>query len=288
MKKIIIIAFVFTMIFTMSACSGKDAGAGEKPIDAKTFAGASDLFPSDSADVNDWMDAKTSAPPAALGFENVTDMLKEQDRLFDLHSDALREDPDLQAYIGYVGPAYLFDYTMVLNPDNKDGQFGDVDTTQGFIQKQGSVYYMERNYIAGKASSSVDIGDAIHHTGVADITEGWAWYEATQERDGILIKIDRIIQEFYPGKMILLSQNLYDSSYYESNTITHSVRFIISAEESYQYVVATKRYSIYDTINPLGIGPEMTTADVREIFEANGYTLHKHGIAENGKLTDLL
>ena len=286
MKKIIIIAFVFTMIFTMSACGGKDVN--DTSGDDKASVPLTDSIQEEPLEAKYQQDEKPSDNPVALGFENVTDMLTEQERLLAFHFDTLAEDPWLLEAVGSIGATHYFAYSMNLNPDNEDGEFGDIYTMEGLIKKEGSFYSMARSFIADFAYGEVNIGDSMVHRGAAEIADGWIWNESTQKRDGDLIKFGRNVQFFTPEKMVLVAYNLYGTEYDKSDTITHVIRFIISTEESYQYIVASRQYGTDEEIADLGLAKYMTTAEVREILVSNGYSPVYYGKAENGKLTDLL
>lgn len=288
MKKIIVIAFVIALVFTMSACAGKEAT--EEIGDIKVNIPVSDLNSADLKDFINQSDEKPSDTPAAvLGFENVTDMLDEQERLFDFHFDVLNTAPFPPMDIGLFGATYSFYNMMVtLNKDNEDGVFGDVYSMSGAIQKQGSVYTFARDVVYEMSAGEIMEGDAIHEVGDGDIAEGWLWSEFNQERDGAPIKLERNIQQFYPGLMVHMNQSLVDTDYIESDTRTHIVRFMISTEESYQFIVAYRRYTPSEGIDSLGISPNMTTAEIKDIFVANDYTLTHYGKSEGGELIDLL
>ena len=278
-------AFVFTLILTMSACGGNDTGGGLGNIEANVSPSASE--PADPAQ-DDQEQEETPAEPSGLGFKNVTDMFDEQDRLFDIHYDALAQDAWLPTDVGMFGATYSFYYFMYQNPDNEDGKFGDTNSLEGFILKQGDIYNGAQDYIYEDAIGDVNKGDRVIVNGEANIAKGEISDEVIQERDGVIIKHTRNIQQFTIGKMVLLNQEIYNTGNTNRDARINTIRFIVSTERSYEYVYGFLQYGAGENIDFMAFDPSMTTADVKDILVAKGYEIFLFGKAENGKIVDML
>ena len=288
MKKIFMMAFVFTLILTMSACGGKDTGGGLGNIEVNEPSGASE--PADPAqdDQGQEEEATPADPAGPMVFGNVTEMFDEQDRLFDIHYDTLVQDAWLPIDVGMFGATYSFYYFMFQNPDNKDGKFGDTNSLEGFVYKQGDIYNVAQDFVYVDAIGEVNIGDRVIVNGEANIAEGEILDEVIQERDGVIVKHTRNNQQFFVGKMVLLNQEIYNTGNTNRDARINTIRFIVSTEQSYEYVYGFLEYGADAEIGFMGFDPSMTTADVRDILAEKGYEIFLYGKAENGKIVDLL
>ena len=289
MKKIITMAFVFALIFTMSACGGKDTGEGLGEI--QVHAPPTDTKPADPPvddDPGPQGDTTPAEPDVPMAFENVIEMHYEQERLFRIHFDTLKQDPWLPEDVGPSGAASLFSFYMQNNPDNEDGKFGDPNSMEGFIEKQGNIYTVAKDYVIENAVGELLIGDHVFVEGKANIADGKIWDSIVNKRDGKLVRHTRHDHQFFVGKMVYLNQAFSNDGYIDSDTITHSIIFIVSTEQSYQYVSGFLEYKVSEKAGFMDFDPTMTTADVKDILVANGYEIFLYGKAEDGKLVDLM
>jgi hypothetical protein len=220
-------------------------------------------------------------------------MLAEQNRLEKIHEKALNDmdNPSMQLAAMILGAPMSFNAASIIGiiGGDGDGKFGDLNSIQGYYEKHGDKLTIGTDYTVENSFGMDRSGDRKREEGEADLAAGWAWNEASTERDGEIISRDRNDHQFGSGSMTALSQFAREFDLKNEPNKSNNALFATIDEKKYEFVYGQMNETSVGTakeLMPFDAGMSVEVA--KSMMEKAGYTIKYYGKTEDGKFTDLL
>jgi len=211
-------------------------------------------------------------------------MIMELNRLSLLYSDAFKgENVLLAPGLTITGAVpFIVSAKSKLNNGNEDGRFGDLDSKNGFYEKNGNRVTIGRDWIADSSDAAFDKGDRLIWNGEMDLSKGWAWAEYFFQRDGKTYRTYRWDMQITTDGVVALNQEGF--SVVQSNKTN---TFTAMTESSLTHVKASIFGEVKNPKGPMRFDATMSTADAKAMFQSEGFDIRDYFKVEGGTLTEL-